>query len=134
MFPSGNPKVMAPVDGGLDCWPMLTFGRLAVHSGLWQAVRTADLWGRALGFGGRGFLLTLGSEVLEALAGRFKEGFQPAHRTKTAQNHVAIQCIKLDSETASAGSFGRNEAGTGAAKWIQHDAFAARAVPDRILN
>jgi len=53
---------------------------------------------------------------------------------KTSQAHVAIKRIDLNSKTAPARPLSRNKGGARAGKWIEHDAFATRAVPDRIFN
>ena len=72
----------------------------------------------SLGFGGRESLLPLSSQFLEALAGGLKGGLHPADRTKTAQAHVAIERIELDTKTAPANPLGRDEGSARAAKWI----------------
>jgi hypothetical protein len=49
--------------------------------------------GAELGSGWRKLFLSLRSYFLKFLAGCLKGGLQPAHRTKTAQAHIAIEVV-----------------------------------------
>ena len=80
--------------------------------------RTLQAGKLELGSGRRELFLPLRSYFLEFLAGCRKEGLHPADRTKTAQAHVAIERIELDTKTAPASPLGRDEGRARAHKWI----------------
>ena len=52
----------------------------------------------------------------------------------TPDDHVTIQRIELNQASCSTGAFGCDQGRSGAAKYIEHDPAAARAIQDRILD
>ena len=83
--------------------------------------------------GERGFA-TLGFEVLEALPGADQHRGLAGISLPAVDHDVDIARLDFDQTAAASGALGRNQGRTRAAKWIEHDAVAVRAILDRISH